>query len=403
MRLKSEIIAAQDEFRSIRRTLHANPEILYEVHDTAALIAECLSRWGITVHRGIGKTGVVGTLRKGVSNRSIGLRADMDALRIQEANRFKHASTKSGAMHACGHDGHIAMLLAASKYLAENGQFDGTVNLIFQPAEEGGAGALAMVNDGLFEKFPCDAIFGVHNWPALEEGWIGSRAGALMAGSAIFDLIVHGTSGHAAMPQNSADPILAASQIVNVLQSVVSRNIDPIDSAVLSIVKFNAGTANNVIASEAKLTGAVRAFSDELLRQIEQRIREISASVAEAFGCTVSFDFRLSYPTTVNDPSMTSFAMQVASKVVGGEKAQSEVRPTMGGEDFAFMLRERPGCYAFIGNGDGTHRDMGAGLGPCELHNDSYDFNDRIIPVGASYFAELAENFLKSEAKKNCD
>lgn len=395
MNLIPEIVASADMIGQMRRHLHAHPELGYEVHETARFVAERLAEWDIEVTRGIGKTGLVGTLKRGNSNRAIGLRADMDALPIEEINTFEHHSKNHGVMHACGHDGHTSMLLGAAYYLAKHGNFDGVVHFIFQPAEEAGAGGQAMVEDGLFDRFPCDAVFGVHNWPGLPVGHIGTRPGTLMAGGAVFNVQVSGVGSHAARPQASADALLAASYIVVALQSVVSRNVDPVDSAVVSVVKLNAGTANNVIAKEATLTGAVRTFSDTVTRQIEGRVRKVAQNVAEGFGCKAVVEFTLGYPATVNDPNMTRFALDVAEGIVGEANISRFVTPTMAGEDFAYMLRERPGCYAFIGNGDGQHRGNGSGMGPCELHNDSYDFNDDLLPVGATYFSKLAEQFLR--------
>lgn len=399
MKLIPEIVASTDMTRTFRRHLHAHPELGYDVHATSQFVAERLAEWGIEVTRGIGKTGVVGTLRQGAGTRSIGLRADMDALPIKEANTFEHQSQHAGMMHACGHDGHTAMLLGAAHYLAQKGAVNGTVHFIFQPAEEGLAGGRAMVQDGLFDRFPCDAIFGVHNWPGLPVGHLGSRSGSLMAGSATFDVVVTGVGSHAAMPHASADALLTASHIVVALQGIVSRNVDPIDSAVLSVCQINAGTANNVIAKECRLSGAVRTFNDDLLRTIGKRIEEISQSVASAFGCKALVEFRLAYPVTVNDADMANFAMDVAEGVVGKENISRAVKQTMAGEDFAFMLRERRGCYVFIGNGNGAHRAPGAGMGPCELHNDSYDFNDELLPIGATYFVQLVTRFLNEGAR----
>lgn len=403
MKLIPEIVASADMIRAFRRHLHARPELGYDVHGTSQFVAERLSEWGIEVTRGIGKTGVVGTLRRGRSTRAIGLRADMDALPIEEANTFEHRSQHAGMMHACGHDGHTSMLLGAARHLALEGDFDGVVHFIFQPAEEGLAGGRAMVQDGLFDRFPCEAIFGVHNWPGLPVGHIGSRPGPLMAASATFEVIVTGIGSHAAMPHASADALLAASQIVVALQSIVSRNVDPIDSAVLSVCKINGGRADNVIAKDCRLSGAVRTFDDSLLRNIGKRIEEVAQSVAKAFGCDALVEFRLAYPATVNDPDMAAFAMDVAQSVVGRDNVSRAIRQTMAGEDFAFMLKECRGCYAFIGNGDGSHREPGSGMGPCELHNDSYDFNDELLPIGATYFVQLANRYLKDGARSSSD
>ncbi len=394
MYIDPQIVEATSLLTGYRRELHAHPELGYEVHRTADFVAQKLESWGIEVTRRLGQTGLVGRLKRGSGPRTIGLRADMDALPIREMNGFEHRSTVPGVMHACGHDGHVAMLLGAARHLAKFGEFDGTVNFIFQPAEEGLAGGKAMVEDGLFDRFPCDAIFGVHNWPGLPTGYIGSRPGPLMAASAVFKITVTGTASHAAMPHLSNDALLAASSIVVGLQSIISRNTDPIDSAVVSVCMIGGGTANNVIAKGCGLSGAVRTFSDTILKTIGERIRDIASSIAIAHGCTSCTEYTYAYPATVNDEKMTDFAMQVAEKVVGSDRTNVSIKPTMAGEDFAYMLAVRPGCYAFIGNGDGSHRALHNEIGPCELHNDNYDFNDEILPVGVAYFSALVENFL---------
>ncbi|WP_061170555.1 M20 aminoacylase family protein [Caballeronia hypogeia] len=394
MKLIPEIELDTPAIQEIRRHLHANPELGFDVHETADYVAARLTEWGITVERGVGRTGVVGTLKRGRTLRAIGLRADMDALPIHETNDFAHKSANPGKMHACGHDGHTAMLLGAAHYLAKHGDFDGIVHFIFQPAEEAGGGAQVMVEDGLFERFPVDAVFGVHNWPGLPEGTIGLRDGAIMASSNRFKIAVRGTSCHAARPHTGRDPILAASQLVSSLQSVVSRNVDPLESAVLSVCQFHAGTADNAIPGEAVVSGTVRTFNERVTDLIEQRIKALSLAISTAFDCEVDCNFNRYYPTTQNDPDQATFAAKVAAEVVGEDKVVRNIEPTMGAEDFSYMLRARPGCFAFIGNGDGAHREHGHGLGPCELHNSNYDFNDALLPVGASYFARLVENFL---------
>lgn len=394
MRLYNSIVAASDKLSDLRQHLHANPELGFDVHQTADLIADYLENLQITVNRGIGKTGLVGTLKRGTGSRSIGLRADMDALPIQEKNTFSHRSRTPGIMHACGHDGHIAMLLGAAKYLAEEGSFDGTVNFIFQPAEEGLAGGREMVKDGLFERFPCDMIFGLHNWPGLPVGQIGSRTGSLMAASAVFEIVITGIGSHAAMPHLSADAVLAASELVMSLQGIVSRNVDPIDPAVLSVCMINGGVANNVIAHECRVSGAVRSLDPSVLQIIGSRIQEIAQGVASSHRCSADVRYDLSYPATINSAEPTNMAMRVAEEIVGIENVHRSVKPTMAGEDFSYMLLERPGCYAFIGNGDGSHRTEHGATGPCELHNDCYDFNDALIPIGATYFSRLVETSL---------
>lgn len=394
MNLIPEIEADKTEIQEFRRHLHANPELGYDVHETADFVAARLTEWGIEVERGVGRTGLVGTLKRGRSLRAVGLRADMDALPIHETNDFAHKSKNPGKMHACGHDGHVAMLLGAAHYLSEHGDFDGIVHFIFQPAEEAGAGAQAMVDDGLFERFPVDAVFGVHNWPGLPEGTIGLRDGAIMASSNRFKITVRGTSCHAARPHTGRDSILAASQLVSSLQSIVSRNVSPLESVVLSVCQFHAGTADNVVPGEAVISGTVRTFGDKTTDFIEERLKAMSLATATGFGCEVKCDFVRYYPSTVNDVAQADFAAAVAAEVVGDAKVVKNVEPSMASEDFSFMLRARPGCYAFVGNGEGLHRDNGHGLGPCELHNSSYDFNDALLPVGASYFARLVERFL---------
>jgi amidohydrolase len=394
MYLIPEIEASHEEIKALRRTIHAHPELRYEETKTSQLVAENLERWGLKVYRGMGKTGVVGILKRGSSTRCVGLRADMDALPINEINTFEHKSTNAGRMHACGHDGHTAMLLGAAKHLAEHGKFDGTIVFIFQPAEEGGAGAKAMIKDGLFEQFPVDAVFGVHNWPGMSAGSFGVTEGPIMASSNEFRITVKGIGSHAAMPHNGHDPIFTAVQIANGLQGIITRNKKPIDTAVLSITQIHAGDAVNVLPDEAWIGGTVRTFTVETLDVIERRMKTIVESTAAAYECEAVLEFYRNYPPTINDPEQTQFAVSVMEEVVGKEKVNSTVEPTMGAEDFSFMLLAKPGCYAFLGNGEGGHREAGHGLGPCMLHNASYDFNDALLPVGSTYFVRLAERFL---------
>jgi amidohydrolase len=394
MNLIPEIEAAHDEIKALRRTIHAHPELRYEETGTAKLVADSLERWGLTVHRGLGKTGVVGVLKRGSSPISVGLRADMDALPIEEINTFEHRSQHQGRMHACGHDGHTAMLLGAAKHLAEHGKFDGTVVFIFQPAEEGGAGARAMIQDGLFTRFPVDAVFGIHNWPGMPAGQFGVTAGPIMASSNEFHIRVKGIGSHAALPHNGRDPVFTAVQIANGLQSIITRNKKPIDTAVLSITQIHAGDAVNVVPETALLAGTVRTFTVETLDLIEARLRKIVEATAAAYECEVEIDFLRNYPPTINDVAQTQFAATVMAEVVGAKNVNTAVEPTMGAEDFSFMLLEKPGCYAFLGNGEGGHREMGHGAGPCMLHNASYDFNDEVLSVGSSYWVRLAERFL---------
>jgi hippurate hydrolase len=315
----------------------------------------------------------------------------MDALPMQELNTFEHASRHAGKMHACGHDGHTAMLLGAAHYLSQNRNFDGTVYLIFQPAEEGGAGARRMIDDGLFERFPMDAVYGLHNWPGMAAGSFGVVAGPMMASSNEFRVVVKGKGAHAAQPHRGVDPVMVAVQIAQSWQTIISREKNPLDTAVLSITQIHAGSATNVIPDEAVLIGTVRTFTTEVLDLVERRMDEIARGVAAAFNASVDFSFKRNYPPLVNHPAQTAFAIEAMKAVVGADKVDANVEPTMGAEDFAFMLQAKPGCYVFLGNGDGEHRLGGHGLGPCQLHNGSYDFNDQLLPIGASYWVKLVE------------
>ncbi|MGE5338539.1 MAG: M20 aminoacylase family protein [Gemmatimonadota bacterium] len=394
MNLIDRVVQFRAEIQAIRRDIHAHPELRYEETRTSELVARRLADWGIEVHRGLGGTGVVGTIRHGKSKRSIGLRADMDALPIQETNEFAHRSTHDHKMHACGHDGHVAMLLAASKYLAETKPFDGTVHMIFQPAEEGGAGAQKMIDDGLFDLFPCDAVFGMHNWPNLDVGQFGLTAGPMMASGNQFEITVTGKGSHAAMPHLGTDPVFVAVQIVQGLQGIITRAKKPIDAAVLSVTIIKAGDATNVVPDFAVIGGTVRTFHDRVTDLIEERMHRIAQLTAEAHGASAAVKFDRSYPPTVNHARETEFAASVMDDVVGPQNVVRGIEPTLGSEDFAFMLRAKPGCYVFIGNGDGSHRAAGHGLGPCMLHNASFDFNDELIPIGATYWIRLVEKFL---------
>jgi amidohydrolase len=394
MRIVEPILAFQSELEQIRRDIHAHPELCYEEQRTADVVAARLTEWGIPIVRGLGVTGVVGIIKNGSSDRAIGLRADMDALPVQELNSFAHASRHAGKMHACGHDGHTAMLLGAAHYLSRHRNFDGTVYLIFQPAEEGGAGARRMIEDGLFERFPMDAVYGMHNWPGLAVGTFGVVAGPMMASSNEFRVVVKGKGAHAAQPHRGIDPVTVAVQIAQSWQTIISREKNPLDTAVLSITQIHAGSATNVIPDEAVLMGTVRTFSTDVLDLVERRMNEIATGVAAAFNATIDFSFRRNYPPLVNDAGRTAFAVEAMKAVVGSDKVDVNVEPTMGAEDFAFMLQAKPGCYVFIGNGDGDHRAAGHGLGPCQLHNASYDFNDQLLPIGTSYWVQLAERSL---------
>ena len=397
MKLIDPILQFQEELKQIRRTIHAHPELAFEETQTAQLVAQQLETWGIPVIRGLGGTGVVGAIRSGSSTRAVGLRADMDALPLQEHNAFAHRSRVDGKMHACGHDGHTAMLLGAAHYLAQHRDFDGTVYVIFQPAEEGRGGAKAMMDDGLFEQCSMEAVFGMHNWPGMRAGTMGVVAGPMMASSNEFQLTIHGKGSHAAQPHRAVDPVMVAVQIAQSWQTIVSRNVSPLDSAVLSVTQIHTGSATNIVPDSASMIGTVRTFTSPVLDLVEQRMRDIATHTAAAFGATVEFEFSRNYPPLINHRPETDFALSVMRDVVGTEGTLPDIEPTMGSEDFAFMLQEKPGCYVFIGNGDGTHRDAGHGLGPCNLHNPSYDFNDDLLPVGASYWVQLAKRFL-SEA-----
>jgi amidohydrolase len=395
MKLLDPILGFHSELRQIRRDIHAYPELCFEERRTAELVVQKLTEWGIPVLRGMGVTGVVGVIKNGSSDRAIGLRADMDALPVQETNTFPHASRLGGKMHACGHDGHVAMLLGAAQYLARHRNFDGTVYLIFQPAEEGGGGARRMMEDGLFSRCPMDAVFGMHNWPGIATGAFGVTAGPMMASSNEFEVIVKGKGAHAAQPHKGIDPIMVAIQIAQSWQTIVTRNKNPVDAAVLSITQIQAGSTTNVIADEATLAGTVRTFTNEVLDLIEQRMESIAAHTAAAFDATIEFRFTRNYPPLINHAKETAFAVEVLRSIVGDGGVDAQTEPSMGAEDFAYLLQEKPGCYVFIGNGDGDHRDAGHGLGPCNLHNSSYDFNDELLPIGATYWVRLTEAWLR--------
>jgi amidohydrolase len=377
----------QDELTSWRRDIHAHPELGFEERRTAELVADKLAAFGCEVHRGIGKTGLVGRLRVGNSPRSIGLRADMDCLPVREANSFAHRSRNDGRMHACGHDGHTTMLLGAAKYLAKTRNFDGTVNFIFQPAEEGLGGAEAMLQDGLFEQFPCDAIFGMHNRPGLAVGKFQIRTGAMMAGGAFFDIRIVGRGAHGARPEAGIDPVIVASHIATALQTIVARNVRPLETAVVSVTQIHAGDAYNVIPETAVMRGTARCFSNATMTLIEERMRRIAAGVADGFGATAEVDYRRLFPPLINDPAEAAFVADTAAELVGQENVDRNSNLVMASEDFAYMLQRCPGAYIQIGNGDGD--------GACEVHNPGYDFNDAALPYGASLFARLVERRLE--------
>ncbi len=369
------------ELTAWRRDIHQHPETAYQERRTAELVANRLQSFGIAVNRGLAETGVVGTLRRGSGGRAIGLRADMDALPMQELNQFAHRSINPGKMHACGHDGHVTMLLGAARVLAAEGGFEGTVHFIFQPAEEGGGGGKRMVEEGLFGKFPADSVYGLHNMPGVPAGQFATRAGPVMAAADEVDILLRGTGGHAAFPHRACDPILAGAHLVTALQSIVSRNTDPLDNAVVSITMFHGGEVGNVIPDRAKLSGSVRTFRPEVQDRVIADISRIATHTAEAFGSVAEVDYRRGYPPTVNTAEETEFACSVAAKVAGS--VVSDMAPLMGAEDFSFMLQARPGCFMFIGNGAGTE-------GGCMVHNPGYDFNDAILPAGVRYWVELA-------------
>ncbi|GCL62804.1 M20 aminoacylase family protein [Pseudaquabacterium pictum] len=385
--------ARAGEFISLRRDIHRHPELAFEEHRTAALVADKLSGWGYEVHRGIGGTGVVGTLVRGTSPRRLGIRADMDALPIDEASGAGWASVHAGVMHACGHDGHTAMLLAAARHLAEHATFDGTLHLIFQPAEEGGGGALRMMADGLFERFPCDAVFAMHNMPGIEQGRFVLRDGAAMASSDYATVTITGRGGHGAMPHQAADPIVAAASIVMALQTIVARNIDPLQAAVVTVGALHSGKANNVIPASATLELSVRALDRAVRATVERRVKAVVAAQAESFDVQAQIDWRPGYAVLVNTPVETAFAREVATELVGAERVTPQGPPLTGSEDFAFMLERVPGSYLLIGNGT----DGSPGAGGCMVHNPGYDFNDENIAAGSAYWVLLAERFLAAK------
>jgi hippurate hydrolase len=382
--------AHEAEMVAIRRQIHANPELAYEETATADLVAERLARWGYEVHRGLGITGVVGTLKVGTSTRRIGLRADMDALPIKEASGKAWASQVLGKMHACGHDGHTAMLLSAARHLAATQNFDGILHVVFQPAEEGLGGAKKMLDDGFLDLFPCEAMFGMHNMPGKPLGKFAAVPGYALASSDSAVIKVRGTGGHGAMPHFAADPVVAASSLVMALQTIVSRNVPPLQMGVVTVGAFLAGDAPNVIPGVAELRLTIRAFRPEVRDLLEKRIKEIAEAQAAAFGCSVEVDYQRRYPMLYNHPKETAFCTEVLREWLGTE-GLLEVEPVTGSEDFAFFLEKVPGCYVFIGNGEGEE-------GGCMVHNPGYDFNDRVLSTGASYWVRLAETWLAPQA-----
>lgn len=384
--------ALSDEFTALRRDIHRHPELGYQEFRTSELVAQRLASWGYRVTRGLGGTGVVGQLVRGQGAKRLGLRADMDALPIQEATGLPHASSHAGLMHACGHDGHTAMLLAAAKHLAEHGQFDGTLNLIFQPAEEGLGGAKKMMEDGLFEQFPCDAIFAMHNMPGFPRGQLLLREGATMASSENITITLQGQGGHGAMPHVAIDPVVAGAAIVMGLQTIVARNVPPLHMAVITVGAFQAGEANNVIPQTATLKLSVRSLDRAVRQLLNRRIRELVEAQAHSYGCQATVDFQGGYPVLVNTQPETEFARQVALELLGADQVVLQTAPLTGSEDFAFMLEQVPGSYLFIGNGDAAS----GGHGACMVHNPNYDFDDGNIAIGSAYWVRLTERFLSA-------
>jgi hippurate hydrolase len=385
MPIVNRVADLHDEITEWRRDLHAHPELQYDVHRTAGSVSERLKSFGCDdVVAGIGRTGVVGVIRgRKPGAKVIGMRADMDALPIEEATTVAYKSTVPGKMHACGHDGHTAMLLGAAKYLAETRNFAGTAVVIFQPAEEGGAGARAMMDDGLFDRFGIEEVFGMHNYPGMPIGQFAIRSGPMMASTDTIGIDLEGVGGHAAWPHFGVDTVLVGAQIVNQLQSIVARNVDPLQAAVISICTFQAGNADNVIPQRAKLRGTARALSPKVRDLLQKRVREVVEGTARAYGAKAELTYTTGYPVLVNEEHKTAFAAGVAREVAGKDKVNTDCAPLMGAEDFAFMLQERPGAFIYIGNGNSA-----------QLHNPAYDFNDEAIPVGTSYWVRLAETAL---------
>jgi hippurate hydrolase len=384
------IRAYHAELRAIRRDIHAHPELSFQEDRTSRLVAERLESWGIEVHRGLAKTGLVGVIegRRKSSGRAVGLRADMDCLPMHETNDIPHRSKHAGRMHACGHDGHTTMLLGAARYLAETRSFDGTAYLIFQPAEEGGGGGKVMVDEGLFERFPASEVYAVHNWPGLPPGQIAVRPGPVMAATDEIVICVRGKGGHAAMPHLTVDPVVISAQVISALQTIASRSANPLDAIVVSVCSVETSQTNvfNVIPDSVKLIGTARTFRPETRDMAEARIGDIVAGVAKALGGSADYEYRRGYPATINTEREALFAARVGERIFGKANVITDAEPTMGGEDFSFMLQARPGAYVFLGQGGGPNN--------CFLHNPGYDFNDDVIPLGAGYLAALVEDSL---------
>lgn len=390
MKILPQIQEIHEEMTEWRHRIHMHPETAFEEYKTSDFVAEKLESFGIEVHRGLAKTGVVGTLKSGQGNRAIGLRADMDALDLQELNEFAHRSQVDGKMHGCGHDGHTVMLLGAAKYLAESKNFDGTVHFIFQPAEENVAGGRVMIADGLFEKFPVESVYGMHNMPGFEVGEFAVRKGPMMASADFFEAKITGVGGHGAFPHLAVDPVTVACDVVSGWQKIVSRNVDPLKSAVITVGEIHGGHTTNVIPEEVVIRGTTRAFDLEVQNMIEQRMEQVLKGICAAHGATAEFEYDRRYAPTINTSDETDEAIATARELVGEDAVDTNVTPVMGAEDFSWMLQERPGCYIMIANG--------AGEGSCHVHNPNYDFNDKILPLGASYWAKLTERILSNEA-----
>ncbi len=384
-----EVRSQEPEMIEIRRTIHARPELAYEEHETASLVADRLERWGWTVHRGLAGTGVVGTLTSGNGGRRIGVRTDMDALPVQETSGKPWSSTVFGKMHACGHDGHTAMLLAAARHLAATRAFDGTVHVVFQPAEEGGGGARRMIEEGFFDLFPCDAMFAMHNVPGLPEGRFAIVAGPAMASADTCIIRVRGKGSHAAMPQCGVDTVVATASIVTALQTIVSRNVAPLDMAVVTVGAMRAGEAPNVIPEEGELRLSVRAYTPQVRDFLERRIADVAKAQAGVFGAAADVDYQRRYPVVINDPVQAALCRDVVRAWCGEAGLIADPKPVPGSDDFAFFLERVPGCYLFMGNGEGT-------WGDCMLHNPGYDFNDRVLSTGASLWVKLVETALSA-------
>ncbi len=387
MNLITEIASDREWLEKVRHDIHAHPELAYEENRTAGIVRDYLQEWGMHVTTGLAGTGVVGTLVNGNGPR-IGLRADMDALPIEEANDFEYRSRHAGKMHACGHDGHTAMLLGAAKYLARNRNFSGTVDFIFQPAEEASGGAKRMIDEGLFERFPVDAVFGMHNWPGLDVGRFAVRNGAMMASLDCFDIVIEGDGTHGALPHKGIDPVVAAAHLVTALQSIVSRNVNPLHVGVVSVTQIHAGDAYNIIPGRVELAGGVRSFDPEVRAGLLKRVEEVTAAISAAFKARGTVRWSISFPPVMNDATQTALAAEAAASVVGRQNVATDSEPSLGSEDFAYMLEEKPGCYLFVGNGSTK--------GGCVIHNPAYDFNDDILAVGASYWVRLTEKLLAS-------